>query len=204
MAEYALPTLSTSERRSSREREVNEQRVNITLLGQVNTTASVGVHFWQPGHSYSDLVLFLIEKIRSRDPMVRKVVNSFILTSFLPLKMDWTRNRANCNFYKKKNIHVFTARATKSNKSRPSHWKFPFTYSVHCTLSANYFFLNAFVLSHFIAQITNIWFRPFLQFLCKFLNNSLTYVHTYKYIISVFFSFKFLFIFKLLSDDDVV
>ena len=66
---------------SSRER-LKEHRGTITQLGQVNTTAPVGVHFRQPGHSYSDLVLVPIEKIRSRDPMVRKVREQFYINKF--------------------------------------------------------------------------------------------------------------------------
>lgn len=67
--------------RAVRER-LKEHRGTITQLGQVNTTAPVGVHFRQPGHSYSDLVLVPIEKIRSRDPMVRKVREQFYINKF--------------------------------------------------------------------------------------------------------------------------
>ena len=48
-------------------------RGTIKQLGQENTQAPVGVHFRAPGNSYADIFFIPIEKIRSRDSMVRKV-----------------------------------------------------------------------------------------------------------------------------------
>ena len=57
-------------------------RGTITQLGQENTQAPVGVHFRAPGHSYADVSFIPIEKIRSRDSMVRKVRESYYIQKF--------------------------------------------------------------------------------------------------------------------------
>jgi len=58
------------------------QRGTITQLGQENTQAPVGVHFHAPGHSYADKSFIPIEKIRSRDRMVREVRESYFIQKF--------------------------------------------------------------------------------------------------------------------------
>ena len=61
------------------EERLRGHRGTFTQLGQENTQAPVGVHFRAPGHSYADLSFISIEKIRSRDIMVRKVRESYYI-----------------------------------------------------------------------------------------------------------------------------
>ena len=64
------------------EERLRGDRGTITQLGQENTEDPVGVHFRAPGHSYADLSFIPIEKIRSRDTMVRKVRESYYIQKF--------------------------------------------------------------------------------------------------------------------------
>ena len=81
-------------------------RGTITQLGQENTQAPVGVHFRAPDHSYADLSFISIEKIRSRDIMVRKVRESYYIyttsRNSTQWGQDWTQKH-NANVKLEKN-----------------------------------------------------------------------------------------------------
>ena len=47
--------------------------------GQDQTTAPVGVHFRQPGHSIHDLEMIPIEKVRKEDTLLRKTRESYYI-----------------------------------------------------------------------------------------------------------------------------
>ena len=52
--------------------------------------ASVGVHCRAPGHSYADLTFLLIEQVKSKNNMVRKVRESYLI-----MKFEMVRNGLN-------------------------------------------------------------------------------------------------------------
>ena len=58
----------------------------VTNQSQSETTLPVGSHFRLPGHSHSDMRLTPLEKIKSKDPFVRKVRESFYIAKFESLK----------------------------------------------------------------------------------------------------------------------
>ena len=49
---------------------------------KLNTIAHVGVHFRLPGDSLCDLQLIPIEKINSKDTLVRKVCEKYLISKF--------------------------------------------------------------------------------------------------------------------------
>ena len=57
-------------------------RGTVIQKGQVDTTAPVGVHFRQPGHSIHDLDIVPLEKIRQKDGLLRKTRESFYIEKF--------------------------------------------------------------------------------------------------------------------------
>ena len=56
-----------------------EHRGSVTNPKQFGTSKPVGAHFQQPGHSVRDMNILPIEKIRSKDPFVRKIRESFYI-----------------------------------------------------------------------------------------------------------------------------
>ena len=56
-----------------------EHRGTITNPTHLGTTKPVGAHFQQPGHTVRDLKIIPIEKIRSSDPYVRKIRESYYI-----------------------------------------------------------------------------------------------------------------------------
>ena len=68
-----------------------EHRGTITNPSQLGTTKPVGAHFQQPGHTVRDLKIIPIEKIRSLDPYVRKIRESYYikkLDTFEPVGLN--------------------------------------------------------------------------------------------------------------------
>ena len=61
---------------------LRQHRGTIVQPGQSDTTAPVGVHFRLPGHTVCDLRLVPIEKIHSKDTLVRKVRETFLINKF--------------------------------------------------------------------------------------------------------------------------
>ena len=57
-------------------------RGTVAQKGQDQTTASVGVHFRQPGHSIHDLEMVPIEKVRKEDCLLRKTRESYYIGRF--------------------------------------------------------------------------------------------------------------------------
>ena len=78
----SFPSYSYRREKKEAKERLRGHRGTITQLGQENTQAPVGVHFRAPGHSYADLSFIPIEKIRSRDSMVRKVRESYYIQKF--------------------------------------------------------------------------------------------------------------------------
>ena len=50
--------------------------------GQEDTTAPVGVHFRQAGHSIHDLEIIPVERVRQKNNLLRKIRESFYIEKF--------------------------------------------------------------------------------------------------------------------------
>ena len=59
---------------------------SVTEPGQSNTNKSVGVHFRSAGHSYSDMRILPIEKVRSSDPFVLEARERYWINKYESLK----------------------------------------------------------------------------------------------------------------------
>ena len=57
-------------------------RGTVVQKGQDQTTAPVGVHFRQPGHSIHDLEMIPIEKVRKEDSLLSKTRESYYIERF--------------------------------------------------------------------------------------------------------------------------
>ena len=51
----------------------------MTNQSQIGTNKPVSAHLQKPGHSVRDMNIVLVEKIRSQNPFVRKIRESFYI-----------------------------------------------------------------------------------------------------------------------------